>query len=46
LSARTKTTITVAVVDRLYSNFAVSLQFDTALLMQNFVKIRRHLPEL
>ena len=46
LSARTKTTITVAVVDRFYWNFAVCLQFDVALLVQTFVKIRHHLPEL
>ena len=44
LSARTKTTITVAVVDRFYWNFAVCLQFDVALLLQNFVKIWHRLP--
>ena len=40
LSTCTKTTIIVAVVDRFYWNFAVGLQFDVALLTQNFAKIR------
>jgi len=38
--------LTVAVVDRFYLNFAICLQFDVALLTQNFVKIRHHLTEL
>ena len=42
----TKTTITIAGIDRFYWNLVFSLQLDVTLLLQNFAKIRHCLPEI
>jgi len=42
----TKPAITIASINRFYSNLIICLQLDIALLLQNSVKISHCLPEL